>query len=212
MRYLIALSCLLYVSCGPPEAVAIQEVQQLSGQLTYRQDIDRLELALQLTDSTTRPPLFHRTLMVPRRGLPARQFSSERRFTEPDSLVLEVPELEGSAEFVLPLPLVAIDSLPDTIRQVEGVQLAVADEGLGENESLTVVLRPREPGEAKRILLAGPTRRGAITLSASSLADLLPGSYAVYLIRQQRWRDQQRNTRLELLSEYLTAPRTVVIE
>ncbi len=86
------------------------------------------------------------------------------------------------------------------------MQFTIADRGLAENESLVVNLQPVDSGDEKRILLTGPTGQGSVTLTSAMLRDITPGSYRAYLIKQQRFRDQQHYLKVSLLAEYFTPP------
>ena len=185
----------------------------MSGELRYQAELEQLTLDLELADSTIRPPLFLGYLMEPQRSLPARRFRLERRGTPLDSLAFTVViDEELGATFRPRLLPVYIDSLPDTIVREATVRFAATTEGLAENESLDVYFRPREGGATRRVVVAGPTRQGTVTLNNATLADLLPGPYAVYLIRHQQYRGQEASVKAALRTEYVTAARTIIVE
>ena len=185
----------------------------MTGQLRYQSDRNWLIADLVLPDSTTRPPIFQGKIMEPLRSLPARRFHFEREvdLRRPIRFTVE-EEGEQASRFSLRLLPVYLDSLSDTIRRDVTLQFPVAERGLSENESLVVVLQPGARGDEKRILLTGPTRQGTMTLTSSMLEDIDPGRYTVYLTKQQRFRDQQHYLRVNLLAEYFTPARPLVVE
>ena len=204
---------LLTFSCGPSEAEPIQEVQLVTGHLRYQAEQDYLIADLVLPDSTTRPPIFQGRIMEPLRRLPARRFRFARQvdLRRPIRFTVEEPGQEAG-RFSLRLQPVYLDSLPDTLRQDTTVQFMVADRGLAENESLVVSLQPLASGDERRILLTGPTRQGTVTLTSAMLRDVSPGDYRAFLIKQQRFRDQQHYWKVSLLAEYFTPARPLVVE
>lgn len=208
-RYLCLLLCL---ACGAPEPEAIREVQLITGELRYQADLKRLTLELVLPDSTTRPPLFLGRLMEPRRSLPDRRFSGERRGALPDTLTFTVMDDALAATFAPQLRPVYVDSIPDTLRRGATVSFVTAAGGLAENENLDIYFRPRQGGDTRRILFTGPTRQGAVTIAPTILADVEPGAYVVYLVRHQPYRGQEGYVKVSVRTEYISAPRPVIIE
>ncbi|CAH1002139.1 hypothetical protein LEM8419_03056 [Neolewinella maritima] len=207
---MLCLFCSL--GCGPSDPEPIREVQAVTGHLSYRSDTRRLTADLILPDSTTRPPIFQGKIMEPLHRLPDRRFrfAEEVDLRRPIRFTLE--DGEEDARFSLRLSAVHSDSLPDTLHRTATTEFAVAERGLAENESLVVSFQPEGRGAEQRILLTGPSRQGSVTLTTPTLEDLAPGNYAVYLIKQQRFRDQQDYLKVSLLTEYYTPTRHVVVE
>ena len=185
----------------------------MTGYLRYEAAREWLTAELVLPDSSTRPPIFQGKIMEPLRSLPARRFRFERQvdLRRPIRFTVE-EEGQEAARFSLRLTPVFIDSLPDTLRRTSTVEFPVADRGLAENESLVVRLQPITGGDERRILLTGPTGAGTVTLSTPTLEDIDPGYFTAYLIKQQRFRDQQHYLKASLLLEYFTPSRPLVVE
>ena len=209
LRYLWLLFCL---ACGTPEPEAIREVQLVTGELRYHADLERLTLELSLPDSTTRPPLFLGRLMEPRRSLPDRRYSGERRGVLPDTLTFTVMDEALSATFTPRLSPVYVDSIPDTLGRDTTVSFVTAASGLAENENLDVYFRPRQGGDTRRIVVTGPTRQGVVSIGSTVLTDVEPGPYVVYLVRHQPYRGQEGYVKVSVRTEYISAPRPVIIE
>lgn len=210
MRILLLLLPLLY-ACQPNEPVPAQEVQSVGVLLRYQATEQLLSGRVIFQDSSYYVPLIESQPMQSTAGMPALRFEVEQRIVLPGQLHVDIPEDGDTASFVFTIDSVYLDSLPAIIYQDTTVTFEVAREGLAENESLVVAFEPSGRGSIERILLAGPSRNGSITLPAATLEDFPPGEYTVYLIKQQNFRDRQGYVRASLQTEYRSrsAPLTI---
>ena len=106
---------------------------------------------------------------------------------------------------------VGIDSLPAVFNRERSMNFSVSESGLRADESLVVFFEPVERGVPHRILVTGPTSTGTVSLPTSATADLPPGAYNVYLVRQRLVRDRKQDLKLSLQTEYFTPSRPTTV-
>ncbi|MCP9237275.1 hypothetical protein [Lewinella sp. JB7] len=212
MRYLILPIVLFLASCGSPEPTPVAEVKTASGHLRYQVEERTLQADLLLADSTQRAPTFMGTPMRPVRELPTRRFRMERLQELPPRIRFSITADDEVANFSYVVHPVFIDSLPDTLRRSEASNFPVADRGMEETESLVLFFEPADRSTPKRILITGPTQSGTVSLPVSAIDDIPAGTYSVYFVKQQLYKDRFKNLRVSIQSEYFTRSRPLTVE
>jgi hypothetical protein len=210
LRYCTFLSVLI-LACGPAEPTPATEVVTVTGNVRYEAGRQELRGELLLPDSVSTAPEFMGSAMLALGGMPARRFRLSLPTAYPDEIRFGVREAGGTLHFGFPVRGVYIDSLPAAMERDSTVSFPVAETGLGENESLVIFFEPVSRGRPERILITGPTRRGVVTLPPSALADIPPGDYSVYLVKQQVNRDRREHVKASIQTEYFTRDRAVTI-
>lgn len=203
MRYLLPL--LFCLNCQPNEPTPAREVQTLNGLLRYEQRDSTLEGQLTLGDSIEGTPQLAGEPMTLSAGTSGRRYilKTERAFVP--GLHYAIPYAGDTADFLLHLDTVFIDSLPAELYRDTAVSFPVAQQGLLESESLVIAFQPRDGSRNdKRILITGPTSSGMVTLPPATLADLPAGEYRVYLFKQQLYRERQGYLKANIRMEYVS--------
>ncbi|MTB52894.1 hypothetical protein [Lewinella sp. W8] len=209
MRILLSLLVsLLLCTCAPsPKTgtiVAAGTVRYQAGEQTLRAN-----LALSRTDSTLQlgVPTLYGSVMDPLvQDKTGQQFQAYRPMEFPGSVRFSLPAGNGKSETVeFPLAAPFIDSVPPVMSRANSQNFPVATSGLNDNENLVLFFEPKVAGsDPRRILVQGPTSTGNVSLPRHVLADIAPGDYQFYLIKQKLYRDSLPQLKVSLQAEYFS--------
>lgn len=198
----LAPSCSSGASPKPHSVVAAGTFRYLATDKTLKTNI-----ALSPTDTTAAltAPTLYGTVMPPLvRDQSTRQFQVYRPMEFPGNFRVTLPAGDAArhtVEFSLEPPVV--DSVPRLMSRASSQNFPVAQRGLADNENLVLFFEPQDAeNQVRRILVQGPTSTGNVSLPKHVLADVLPGTYDFYLIKQKLYRDSLPLLTVSLQAEY----------
>jgi len=203
---------LLLCTCGRDQQIPTV----VAGTIRYQQDNQLLEATVRLEpiDSSANaiyPSLFG-TAMTPSPLAGPGRFRTRRSLAFPNTFRLTVPCPDGpncplDYQFAPPFS----DSIPPSLTLGKSVQFPVAATGLSAEESLVIFFEPADRSTPHRIQLLGPTASGNLTLRKEVFADIPPGAYEVYLVKQQLKKDSTASIMASFQTEYFTKARSIEI-
>ncbi|MEL7159212.1 MAG: hypothetical protein AAFN92_00530 [Bacteroidota bacterium] len=206
--------CLLSLLCTCGRAPAPPPTE-LSGTLRYRAADRSLEVTLRLSPADTLPsapvPTLFGSSLSPLPLAGTGVYRTRRQLELPPLIQLTAPCSTGDCPVALPFVAPRIDSLPAELSNSRSTAFPVADAGLTPAESIVVFFEPADRSSPRRLQLVGPSTSGVLTLPARALADVPPGKYEVYLIKQQLVRDSTEHLRYSLQTEYFTRSKNVTV-
>lgn len=212
---LFLLLLTLLCTCGPA-----QEQQDapstLAGTIRYQEDNQLLEATFRLEpiDSSVNasyPTLFGSAMTPSPLAGPGR-FQTRRTLPFPETFRLTAPCATGPdcpIDYTFTPPFA--DSIPSTLQLGTSARFPVATTGLQENESLVVFFEPADRSAPRRIQLLGPTSDGTLTLRKEVFSDIPPGTYEVYLVKQQLHKDATASLVSSIQTEYFSRAQSVEI-
>lgn len=213
LRYLSLLCLLVEVSCQAPEPpVAPLPPIEVDGTVRYLADEGQLDASINFADSLELMPRFLGQPMLNARGLVGPRFRSRQLMDFPGELGFSLfPTQKDSLSFFYDFVPPRIDALPELIDRSKPVNFPVADEGLRDRESLVLFLEPADGGAPKRLLIAGPTASGTVTLPTSAILDVKPGDYSAYIIKQQLFKRATDRLKISMQTEYFTPTKPLTV-
>lgn len=203
---------LLLCTCGPAQNLETVLQTAATGSVRYHQDQQILEASLNLSPAPAKAPSLFGTLLptLPETG--PGNYKLRKKIAFPTDFSFSLPCGKGQTtdcplDFTFTPPF--IDSLPAVMSRNTTIRFVAGEKGLSKQESLEVFFEPVNRSEPHRMLVQGPTKRGTITLPKLAMADLAPGLYDVYLVKQQLNRDSTAALQHSLQTEYFTNTRRV---
>lgn len=214
IRLLALLFVLHLASCGrAPEPVG---PTRFMGTVRYQEDGKLLEatVSVGMADTTMAyaPPTLLGSVMDPLPRAGANHYRSRRTLPFPVPLRFGVPRPgsdNATLEYRFMPPLV--DSLPRFLEKTESLRVPVGSQPLADNESLVVFFEPVDRSTPRRLQLVGPTKSNYLSVRPAALADIPPGDYMVYLVKQQLHKVADEEVRGSLQTEYFTRSKAVKV-
>ena len=200
-------------TCGPaPVAPATSAVTTATATVRYQQDKRLLEATVQLDATDAPAPTLLGTPLEPLTTAGAGTFRTRRVSTLPAQLRLGVTTTAGEQTIDWNFSAPFADSLPPTLSNSASARIPVLDAGLTKTESLVMFFEPRiRTLTPRRLQLVGPTSTGYLTLRKEALADIAPGDYRVYFVKQQLQKDTTGALASSIQTEYFTISREVTV-
>lgn len=138
-------------------------------------------------------------------------FSFRRPMNYPAVMPLEVPCGDDRCQLDLSFAPVFVDSVPRSIPKDAPLRVRIAEQPLGEAESLVFFFEPADRSKPKQIKLIGPTAMSSITLPSDALASMAVGEYELYLIKQKLVKDSTAALISSMQLEYITKSKRVIL-
>ena len=186
-----------------PEVRYLADARELRGQLTLLRG-DSLPSAtpfqsgggISFMGATTRPVALGNELVRYETTLntPYPADSLTFRFTAPDG---------RPRELKLHLSAPVVTGLPDTIYRSRGLSFSAGGRPLHADESLLLFLSD-EQGNARQVLIAGPSRDTLLRAPAPSLSNIEPGNHRLYLVKKKDYRGRMNGLNVTGYVEYYT--------
>ena len=201
---LISLLC----TCGPAPKKAA-EPTAVVGSIRYDEGSQLLESTLTVSPLPLTPPAVLGTTLRELTAMGPGHYRGRQQTNFPAAIDLNIA---GQPAQVIRFSPPFSDSLPPTLLTSRTAKIPAMRGGLADNESLVFFLEPEDRSTPKRILLQGPSNSGVLTLPKQSLADVKPGRYAAYFVKQQLQKDSTASLETSLQTEYFTKSVTVEVK
>jgi len=210
---IILLGCLFTFLCTCGRAPEAAPSARLTGTLRYQKDGQLLEASLNVSPAdsltSTRAPTLFGTVLESTSQLGAGRYRARRRLELPPVIRLTAPCPAGDCPLTINFIPPYLDSLPTLLNRKRTLAFPYAAAGLAASESVVLFFEPEGRSAPHRIQLIGPTDTGVLTLPAKTLADVSPGTYRAYLIKQQLAKDSTKQLSYSLQTEFFTRTRSV---
>ena len=213
MSVLLRITVLLCLStflctCGPALENAA-EPTVIVGNIRYDETLGILEATLTVSPVPPTAPAVLGNILSPIPGMSPGHFRNRMKMEFPSAIDLSVPGHPGQViRLSAPFP----DSIPTVLSKSRTAKITAMKTSLSDTESLVFFLEPEDRSTPKRILLQGPSNTGTLTLPKESIADVSPGKYQAYFVRQQLQKDSSATLETSLQTEYFTRPVPVEVK
>ncbi len=217
MRCLLLFApLLLLLTCGPgqppagePALIALPEVRyladarELRGQLTLLQG-DSLPAATPFSPAGGVTFMGNTTREIPLGNDLVRYETTLRMPYPADSVAFRFTGPGGQPrELKLHLAPPVVTGLPDTIYRSRGLSFSAGSGPLGADESLLLFFSD-DQGNARQVLIAGPSRDSLLRAPAPSLSSVGPGKHQLYLVKKRDYRGRIGGLNVTGYVEYYT--------
>jgi len=205
--------CTFLCTCGPAQSDTVKGTAAV-GSIRYQEDLRFLEATISIDPVANGKPQLNGQPFKPLPTAGAGHFRLRREANFPSTLTLDVPCGNRQAincPVIINLAIPFADSIPDVIDKTRTNRFAALPGGLLEHENMLLFFEPEDRSTPRRILLQGPTSTGRVTLPKESIADVKPGEYQLYLVKQGLSKDSTANLQHSIQTEYFTRSVAVTV-